>query len=219
MAKRTPFPSQAERLERLIKNLQDEVAGIKTVVDVDRSIVTAEILKVTGVEPQIIRVSEGGGLEAGGEPLPWRGAITEEASHTGDTSETEVGKITVPGDKMGVHGYVSLFVFFRAERTGGGTGNHTFRVYFDGQILANHTGNFANLMVDMTPRFIWNQGVTNLQSSGFRLTDRHTRAGEAPYPGVADTTADVDITFTVQNAVAAHTAYLRSAFVEAIFSN
>lgn len=207
-------------IELSIGNLQRQIDEIKTMVDTERSVVTADIFKVDDPSsPQILRVSEEGSLEAGGEPLPWRRSITVEASHTGDTSETEVGKITVLGGKMGPNGHIELAIFFRAERTGGGTGNHTFKVYFGGQILASHTGNFASLMVDMTPRFIWNQGAANAQSSGFRLVDRHTRSGEAPFAPAIDTTQDVDITFTVQNAVATHTAYLRSAFAKVIHSN
>lgn len=223
MAKRTPFTSQAERLERLIKNLQNEVAGIKTMVDVDRGVLTAQLIKVDDPSsPQIIRVSEGGSLEAGGEPLPWRAVIAEEASHTGDTNETELGKITVPGNSMGAHGFIRVHALYRALRNGQPGANHTFRARFGGiggTIFSTYTANFANLMLDIVPKFIWNTGVTNAQGSGILQAHFHTRAGEAPYASAVDTTADVDISFTVQNANALHSAFLRSAFVEAFFSN
>lgn len=221
MAKQRPFTSQEERLQRLIRNAELKIVALKDMIDTAERVVAAETVELGNpASPLILSASEGGTLETG-EDSPMRviGTITDEASHTGDTNETELGKITVPGNSMGAHGFIRLYVSFRALRTGGGTGNHTFKAYFGGSLLASYTGNFANLMLDMTPRFVWNQGATNVQSSGFRLCERHIRTAEAPFAATKDTTADVDITFTVQNAVAAHTAYLRAVFVEAFFSN
>lgn len=66
MAKQKPFTSQQERLERLVTNMQDEVAALKGMIDTDRSIVTAEFVKVQdGPSTQIIRISEGGSLLLG----------------------------------------------------------------------------------------------------------------------------------------------------------
>jgi hypothetical protein len=66
MAKQRPFTSQQERLDRLIKNLQDEVAALKGMIDTERSIVAAQYVKVQGASSsQIIKISEGGGLILG----------------------------------------------------------------------------------------------------------------------------------------------------------
>lgn len=213
MAKRTPFTTQQERLERLIKNLQDEVAAIKGMVDTERSIITAQTVKVDDpASPQIIRVSEEGDIEAGGEVLPWRRAITVEASHTGDTDETELGKITVPGGKMGPNGFILVSAHFYGVESGS---VRDFRVRWGGNqvIWSQYNGVYPRIMYDVPSKMIWNKGVTNAQGSGV-IAFHHWRVNENSQSWAVDTTQDVDITFTVKCNNAAHTTYLRFALVE-----
>ena len=214
MAKRNPFTAQQERLERLITNVRREVADIKTMVDTERSILTAQYVKIDDpASPQILKVSEEGGLEMGGATLPWREAITVEASHTGDTDETEVGKITVPGGSMGPNGVVRIFTSFR----GMGAGYHYFRIYFGGLEIKETYYAANNLMVDVLPTFVWNRDSVSSQGSGHGHANVHVRTTEAPFNGEVDTSQDVDISLRVKNAVPGETAYLSFVFVEAFY--
>lgn len=217
MARRSPATAQEERLERRIRNAERQLVELREIVDVDRSVVAAAILKVDDpTSPQIIRVSEGGTLETGSESgFRGIGAITEEVSHTGDVNETELGKITMQGGSMGPRGFIRIFSSFRAIGAGA---LHTFKVYFGGSRIQNVFAVANNWMVDF-PGFVVNTGAENAQRAGISFGTLHSRVGETPTVLAIDTTADVDITWTVQNAIAAHTAYLRAAHVEALFGN
>lgn len=215
MAKRTPLTFQEERLQRLTRNAELKIVALKVMIDTAQKIVTAESVDV-GTPPQTIELSAGGSLDLGAEtPLRVIGAITVEASHTGDTSETEVGKITMPANSMGLKGFVRISVFWRWE----GTGNKTIRIKFGGSTVKTTTASGALTMVDDLPTFVWNQNDAAVQSSGILLGNVHARPGEMPFAGTIDTTADVDITFTVENAVASATSRLRFAAVEAFYQD
>jgi hypothetical protein len=214
MAKQRPFTAQEERLQRLTRNAEIKIVELKGFVDTARSIVAAETVKIDDEDsPQILRVSEGGTLEAGGlTPIGVVDTITEEVSHTGDTAEATVGTITVPANSMGPNGFVKVDALFRAI----GAGQHEFRTYFGGQLFSRYFVSGTNLMVDMNPKFVWNRGATNSQGSGIQWLAR-SRFGESVFSGAIDTTQDVDVTFTVQNSIAGDTAYLRFALVGAYY--
>lgn len=220
MAKRTPFTSQEERLERLIKNARAEVVALKGMVNTARSIVAAQFVKIDDPSsPQILRVSEGGTLEMGSEsPMRVIGSITEGVSHAGDVDETEVGKIVLPANSMGANGTVRVTGHFLAD--GGGAGNRIFRMYFGGTKIANF-GPFvsATLMLDSAPIYVWNRGATNDQEArSLNAPGDHFRTGDARTEMAINTTADVDITFTVQNLGGAGlSSRLRHAFMEAYY--
>jgi hypothetical protein len=218
MAKRIPFTSQEERLERLIKNARSEVVALKGMIDTARSVVAAEHIKMgTPASPQIIRVSEEGSLEAGGEPLLWWRAITVAASHTGDTSWAELGKITVPANKMGPNGFVRVSAHFYGPEAGS---DRYFRVLWaNNEFLWNHyNGVWPRIMYDIPPKIIWNQGVTNAQGSGIKA-HHHWRVNEVSQNYTEDTTQDVDVVFQVKCDNAAHTTWLRFALVEVFYAD
>lgn len=217
MARRAPATSQEERLERRIRNAEKQLVELRTLIDTTRSVVTADIIKVDDpTSPQILRVSEGGTLETGSESgMRVIGAITEETSHTGDANETELGRITVQANSMGAHGFVRILSSFRAIGAGA---LHTFKVYFGGDRIQHVFAVANNWMVDF-PGFVMNDGAADSQLAGISFGTLHSRVGETPTVLSVDTTADVDIRWTVQNALAAHTAYLRLAFVEAFYSD
>jgi hypothetical protein len=216
MAKQTPFTSQQERLERLIKNARSEVVALKGMIDTARSIVAAQYVKIDdAVSPQVLRVSEGGSLELGNE-TPFRviGTVRDQ-SHTGDTSETVLGTVTIPADSMGPNGFLRIAALFRAI----GSGLHTFKVQWGGNDVKRYWLAATSLYADFCPIFIWNKGATNSQETGIMWSILHLRSPESPTTFSEDTTADVDVTFTVQNATAGDTSYLRFALVEAFYSD
>lgn len=138
--------------------------------------------------------------------------LTVEASHTGDTLETTLHTAVIPANEMGANGIVRLFALFRSM----GAGQHLYWVKFAG--IAVRASNFTanNLMVDVPATFIWNKNATNAQGSGILSGIHHLRTSEAPFSSAIDTTAAVDITFTVRNLTAGDTSYLRLVVVEVL---
>ena len=218
MAKRTPFTAQQERLERLIKNLQNEVADIKTMVDVERGILTAQLIKVDDPSsPQIIRVSEGGSLDLGSESgMRVLGVLTEAVSHTGDLVETELFKVTVPANSMGPNGVVRISSAWHATKIPGGV--WFARVYFGAALISKY-GTTVAATLESRPVMVWNKNNTGAQrhvdsfiqlpihfSGGVHITDR-----------AVDTTADVDITFKAICGNAGDEVFLHYAMVEALY--
>lgn len=222
MAKKQPFTSQQERLERTIRNAELKIVELKELIDTERNIITAELVKVDDpTSPQVLRVSEDGVLEAGGQSTPWRDAITAEASHTGDTVETELGKITIPANKMGPNGIVRVFVICKPHA------GATFRIYFGQKITANRIGYWFHASTDFyvssRPLFVWNKNNTSAQSGeepddNLQL-DRHFIAFGVPPNMTEDTTQDVVIYFTVINAAGGDTSYLYFALVEVFYKD
>ena len=144
------------------------------------------------------------------------GAITVAASHTGDTNETELGKITVPGNSMGPNGSLRIWSTWQTLLSGG---NKNMKVKWGGQILESQVwagtgcGSF-------TPLHIWNTGATNSQKSqDWAMAVGHLKAGGTVEVAAKDTTADVDITFTGQLGNAGDTVALEFALVERYYSN
>lgn len=203
-----------ERLEGRVAAALTRLDAIEDMVDTDRRVVGAEKFKVEtdSDSPQIIAASEEGGLSLGTEGS-WQivGSLNEEVSHTGDVAETLLETIVVPANRMGINGILRISALFRAT----GAGLHTFRAKFGGTAFATYFLASNNLMVDILPCFVFNQGATDSQGSGILFAAVHARIGEAPFASAADTTADVDVDFTVQNAAGADTAFLRFALVEA----
>ena len=216
MAKRNPFTTQQERLERLITNVRREVADIKTMVDTERGILTAQIVKIDDPSsPQILRVSEGGTLELGNADS-WQvlDMLTVEVSHTGDALETVLHTVKVPGGRMGAKGGLRIFASFRAM----GAGNHQFFVRFDGALVSFWSATATNYMLDLTTAYIWNLAAT-LQGAGIQDVVRHQKSTESPFSGAIDTTNDVDLTFAAKNVVGGDVVYLRFVSVEVLHRN
>lgn len=220
MAKRVPFTSQEERLQRLIRNAELKIVALKGMVDTAERIISAQSLLVgPEASPQTIGVSEGGGLELGsGSPMTVLDAITVEASHTGDTLETEIGTLIVPADEMGPNGIVRISLMCRPF-TGA-----ILKVYW-GQILAANrisswTHAAAPFLVYSHPIHVWNKNATNAQSAdndgAALILGQHWVAAGVPNAMTEDTTADVNIHITVQNAAAGNTSNLYMAIAEAI---
>lgn len=215
MAKQTPFTSQEERLERLIRNARAEVVALKGMIDTARSVVAAQYVKLDDPSsPQVLRVSEDGGLDLGNEKL-WEviGVITEEASHTGDTNPAIVGTITVPANSMGEHGILRIHADWRAE----GAGTHYFYMQFAGHNIRWYWSTGTNLIVDFPDTFVWNKGDAGEQGMGVTWV-AYARTAESVGSMSVDTAADVDVTFVVENSDASAEGFLRFALVEAYHS-
>lgn len=208
------------RVEVLVAGLQRQIDGIKGMVDPERSVLTAQYMKVDDPSsPQIIRVSEGGTLEMGGEGS-WKiiGAVTEEVSHTGDTNPTTLAEIVVPADSMGKNGIIRVSTICKPYTSA------YFAIYFGQIIPANriirNIHYSAALLVDSRPAYVWNKNAVNLQGAGGDHTQSmsvHQVVGGTPKAMTEDTTQDKSIYFTVQNFDAAHTSYLYLALVEACY--
>ncbi len=222
MARRTPFTAQEERLARATRNAERKIVELRGMIDTAERIVAAQSLEIGDPDnPQVIEVSEsGGGLElGGGSPIQVVDAITAEASHTGDTVETAIGELTVPANRMGPNGFVRISV-----ECGPHLGAKT-NVYW-GEITAgkkigyyNHLG--GDFLIYAREMTIWNKGATNAQhapnpNSAAALI-AHYIANGVPIDQAEDTTQDVKIPITVENANAGDTSYLWRAFVEACY--
>lgn len=142
--------------------------------------------------------------------LPWWESITVEASHTGDTNETELGKITIPANKMGPNGHVKIYA---AWRTLGSGGAHHFRVYFGGTRVSFYYHGGAGVSYEMIRLFVWNMGVTNLQGRGTSRGQLHASTVSGNLS--EDTTLDVDVSFRTILGDPADTTILRFALVKA----
>ncbi len=136
-------------------------------------------------------------------------AETQEIS-TVSTSEVTLRTITVPGDSMGINGYIRAVALWRSA---GGNFSKTMRVKFAGNTVKQQIHTSGNQQYDNVPAFIWNQGATNAQDSsllGAQLHNTNNVVGS----WAVDTTLDFDITFTGLVANAGNTLYLRFASVE-----
>lgn len=136
-------------------------------------------------------------------------SITQEQSTT-STSEVTLGTITIPGNSMGVVGWVRIIALWRST---GGNYSGTMRTKFGGNICKQQVHTSGNNQYDPVTCYVWNQNATNAQGSGQKVSNVHL--GNATVGSFAvDTTADVDITFTGLVANAGKTLYLRFASVE-----
>lgn len=215
MAKRTPFTAQQERLERLLSNVRAEVAGIKTMVDVDRGLITAQLIKIDDpVSPQIIRVSEGGTLEVGGSSS-WEivDRLTVPVSHTGDLIETVIHTVGIPANKMGPNGGVRIWSIWKTA-VNGQAAQWWNRIYFGGINIAQdaHTLDRA---IDSRPITVWNKNDASAQGhvQNNMLMKGHF-GNSAIQSRAIDTTQDVDIEFKALCGHVAHVVTLHSALVE-----
>lgn len=211
-----------EEIDRRIEALQSSIDDLRTMVDPARGVLTAQYLKMDGPSSsQIIRVNEGGSLDLGSESS-WRvvGAISVPVSHTGDTVETEIASIPIPGGRMGPNGFARIHSMWDSSATGA---NHTYRVYF-GQIDSNNmVGYFIHgtrYQVASRPLMVGNQNDVEaqayLEATSMRM-DRHAYINPTLNETAEDTDSDVTVYFTAQTANAAHTVYLYSALVEVCY--
>ena len=214
MAKRNPFTAQQERLERLIANVRSEVADIKTMVDVERGLLTAQLIKMDGpVSPQIIRISEGGGIEVGGSSS-WEivDVLTESVSHTGDLVNTTIHTAVIPADKMGANGVVRISSIWRTTVTV--AAQWWNRIYFGGTNIAQDAHTVARA-IDSRPIRVWNKNDVNAQGHVQNNMLMKGHFGNSTIPSLAiDTTQDVDIEFKAQCGHVAHVVTLHFTLVE-----
>lgn len=147
--------------------------------------------------------------------------ITVEASHTGDTAETEIGKLTIPGGKMGPNGLVRIKVTGRPHR------NAQFTVYW-GQIQPGHKiGHWsvagADYLVYSRVMEVWNKGATNTQGADSaaapQILAKFWIANGQPLALAEDTTQDVDVYVTTQLGNPADTSYLYLAVAEVCYGD
>ena len=200
-------------LEARLAAAEADITLFKGMINTSRRVVAARQFKAENdtPSPQIIKCGDCGDLVLGSEGGWQRLAtpLTIEASHTGDTDETELHAITVPAGRMGLNGILKIFASFR----GMGAGLHTVRVRFGGVLVRRFWSANTELMAGFVPTYLWNRGAANSQGSGILWSD-HDRVGEPPFSEAIDTTANVDIAFTVENAAADETSYLRLAVAE-----
>lgn len=204
-----------ERIEARFASLQREIDALNGMIDTERGVVKAQFLKVGDpAAPQIIRVSEGGGLALGNNGS-WEviDAVTEDISHTGDTDVTTLRTSVVPADRMGPNGILRIAASFR----GMGAGTHSFYIYFGGTLITYRAWAGTTLMLDIPPKYIWNQGAVDAQSGSIVDPYLHAKTGEAPLAMSKDTAQDVDIDFKVANSVAGDTGYLHFVQVEVCY--
>lgn len=210
------------RIQELIDGLQDQITEIKEMVDPERSVLTAQYVKVNGpTSSQIIRVSEDGGLDLGNEGN-WNviELMTAQKSHTGDAIKTTVHEITIPADSMGPNGAVRVSSIWHAS---GAADRNIYYIYF-GQIILNNLIGFwdANqYTIDSRPLYVCNTGAANAQryvKFGMQM-HAHSASNVPLQTSAEDTTQDVTIYFQAWNLAAGDTSYLDLALVETLYHN
>lgn len=136
--------------------------------------------------------------------------LTVEVSHTGDTIETVVHTAVVPADEMGANGTVRISALQCRPFA-----NSSFNVYW-GEVTAlkkigfwTHSVTFFLFARSIE---VWNKNSVTAQGAGSAsaplILGQHFVAAGTPVALTEDTEQDVNIYFTIQNAVAGNTSYL-----------
>lgn len=204
-----------EQIELRFASLQREIDALKGMVDTERSVLTAQFIKLDDPDsPQIIRVSEGGGIEVGGGSS-WEiiDRLTVPVSHTGDLVNTAIHTVVVPAKKMGLNGAVRIWSIWKTA-VNGQAAQWWDRIYFGGTNIAQdaHTVDRA---IDSRPIGVWNKKDVNAQGYVQNNMLMKGHFGNSAIQSLAvDTTQDVDIEFKVQCGHVAHVMTLHSALVE-----
>lgn len=154
---------------------------------------------------------------SGGSSVVWVGHVNGVTSHTGTTAETTLGTVTIPGGTIGPSG--SVWIRFLSDlATYSGTGTATFRLKFGGTIIGSN-GRTAAATVQLE-RTVYNQVSEAAQRIYPNIADTEVANinGQFPQSLTFDTSADIDVTFTMQLNDAASVCNLRS-LRAVVFSN
>lgn len=132
-------------------------------------------------------------------------------THTGDTSETTLATITLPGGAMGANGRVRITTIWSANND---ASNKTLRVKFGG------TNYFAQ---NITTQQGWRHQneIGNRNSASSQIGNQNNAFGSlsaAPTTSAVDTTSDVTILLTGQLADGADSVTLESYVVEVFYA-
>lgn len=145
-------------------------------------------------------------------PALWGG----EASHTGDTAETTLATVTIPGGAMGAHGALRITMLW--DRAPGGSLAAVLRVRLGSAAFyeVNMTTDMQSLQSNLV---IQNAGSESVQvSQRFADVDGWGDSSFAVAENGIVTTAERDLSLTVQLNDAADTVALRSYRVELLRS-
>lgn len=141
------------------------------------------------------------------------GSINTQTSHTGDTNETVLGTITVPGNAMGPNGFVEVDAHFSFT----GTNTKTARIRFNG--LSGTT--YHNLAPTTQLSAHANVVIYNRNSASSQVsTGAGTAFGASSLGAVTssvDTTSDVNIVFTGQLTNTGETIAIEAASVKVTY--
>jgi hypothetical protein len=137
------------------------------------------------------------------------GQNAEPKSHTGDTVETVLAKVTLPGRSMGAHGRLSVEALFSHTANDNGK---TPRITFGGQTLSWGFDVAAGRASSAFGNSIHNRGSHSKQAylSPGSIYSHTTGLTSPVVTATVDTSQDVDITFTGQLDVATDTIALES---------
>lgn len=132
-------------------------------------------------------------------------------SHTGNTTETTLATVTVPGGALGPNGVIRIWVTVSGPNS---ANNKTLRVKFDGN--AALTATFTTVVSDTLQRDIANRNSASSQVCSFAAgsTSSFGTNTTALTTLTVDTTIDKNITFTVQLGDGAETIVIERYAVE-----
>lgn len=134
-------------------------------------------------------------------------------SHTGDTSETIVKTVTIPGNALGPNGLIKVSSIWSNNNNGN---SKSFRWRLGGLAgdVAFVGANTTNISYNDPERTIANAGVANSQVGRNGGSAGAGASGSSVFTAAIDTTASVDLVFTVQLAVGTDNGALRAYCVE-----
>lgn len=132
-----------------------------------------------------------------------------QATHTGDTVETTLATITIPGGTMGINDALRVSALWDGTDS---ANNKSYRVRLAGgapfiSLIATTNG------CTSAHRILHNRGAANSQICMPQFGFTHTWS-TAPFTSAVDMTSDQDITITVQLASAGETAGLEAYQIE-----
>lgn len=149
------------------------------------------------------------------------GVSNSTASHTGNTNETTLFEMTIPGGKMGPNGYLDIkqMIFWTSN-----TNNKTVRIYLNNVLVGMGSSNAQN---GAGQRNIWtivNNGATNAQhfanpSQGVASGQFSGNVGSLAVKATSaiDTTQPLTLKVTAQCANAGDTITHGSTIVESVY--
>lgn len=134
------------------------------------------------------------------------------SAHTGDTLETTLATIQVPANAMGANGTLRITVTARCTGT---AGTKTLRVKFGGTTFSE-TANGTTILSVRNAAHVSNRNATNSQIGMGAGSTGYGGSTSDVTTGAIDTTANQDITITVQLANAADSGAIAQYLVELI---
>lgn len=132
-------------------------------------------------------------------------------SHTGNTAETTMATITVPGGTLGVNGSLRISLLWSYS---GNTNTKTMRTYFGGTAFNTATQSTAVNAAQSQEILIRNRGAANSQIGPPANQSGGIGAGSAVITASIDTTVNQNIVITGQLANSADTITLEAYTIE-----